>query len=145
MRPFGARFPVFFPVNREFAAETGSPRTATTTTHSDVRGNFPAIRHLPPNWRTCWRQLRLCRRLCEFFGDVLSPLSPRTKFGFPETEIPVRRDVVRMHVCCSAHSGLKQDIARCRLEDGVRKKSFGVCYWPLRNSRRLKVMSEIER
>jgi hypothetical protein len=30
-RLFGAEFPVFFPVNREFTAETGSPRTATTT------------------------------------------------------------------------------------------------------------------
>ena len=43
-----------------------------------------------------WRELRLCQGLCELPGDVSSPLSLRKKFGFPETETPVRRDAVRM-------------------------------------------------
>jgi hypothetical protein len=39
--------------------------------------------------------IRLCPSVYELVGDILSPSSPRGKFGFPETETLVRRDPVR--------------------------------------------------
>jgi hypothetical protein len=35
-----AKFPVYFPVTREFVAETGSTVTASATTHSPANGDF---------------------------------------------------------------------------------------------------------
>jgi len=38
-----AKFPVYFPVTREFVAETGSTVTASATTHSRSNGDFPEL------------------------------------------------------------------------------------------------------
>jgi hypothetical protein len=42
-----AKFPVYFPVTREFVAETGSTVTASATTQSVSNGDFPGFGEKP--------------------------------------------------------------------------------------------------
>jgi hypothetical protein len=39
--PKNRKFPILFPVSREFGVETGSTMTGSTTTHSVELGDFP--------------------------------------------------------------------------------------------------------
>jgi hypothetical protein len=64
-------------------------------------------------WPTCGREFRLCWRLSEFSRmfcrlclRAQNSVSRKRRLRFEETWF---------ECCCPAHSGLKQDIARCRL------------------------------
>ena len=47
LQPIFRNFPVFFPVSREFGAETGSPWTASSTTQSYANRDFPVHCEMP--------------------------------------------------------------------------------------------------
>jgi hypothetical protein len=50
-----AKFPVYFPVTREFVAETGSTVTASATTQSVSNGDFPGFGEKPRiGGLACW-------------------------------------------------------------------------------------------
>jgi hypothetical protein len=68
------------------------------TTHSDFRRDFPAVWYLAPNWPSCGVSFVSAAVSVNLSGMFRSSLSLRAKFRFPEAEIPVRRDTVRMQV-----------------------------------------------
>jgi hypothetical protein len=84
--------PVFFPESRNFTRIRVRIRLRCPPRIPTFEEISRSSDKLPPDWPTCWRELCLCQGLCELLGDVSSPLSLRTRFGFPETETPVRRD-----------------------------------------------------
>jgi hypothetical protein len=103
------KFPVNFPVSREFKVETGSIKTACTTTQSCVCGDFPTAGEKPPDGGT--RSARSLSVTCDLdLEGSLGPYSLASNSGFPETGTAAARD--RFDYRASAEA--RPRIWRCR-------------------------------